>query len=94
MSRLKFAFTSMAIQLPTDPLAESIGQMGDQNYLGARLHMGVDTLNYPATIIIALAAQQANRPDLIRTPKRVLAHTWERLSDETPSITLIFPFSP
>jgi transposase len=34
-------------------------------------------LTYTATIIVALAAQQADRPDLIRSPKRVLAHTWE-----------------
>jgi transposase len=34
-------------------------------------------LTYIATIIVALAAQQAGRPDLIRSPKRVLAHTWE-----------------
>ena len=34
-------------------------------------------LTYSATIIVALAAQQAGRPDLIRSPKRVLAHTWE-----------------
>jgi hypothetical protein len=34
-------------------------------------------LTYAATIVIALAAQQAGRPDLIRSPKRVLAHTWE-----------------
>jgi transposase len=34
-------------------------------------------LTYTATIIGALAAQQAGRPDLIRSPKRVLAHTWE-----------------
>ncbi len=33
-------------------------------------------LTYAATIIVALAAQQASRPDLIRSPKRVLAHTW------------------
>lgn len=26
---------------------------------------------------VALAAQQAGHPDLIRSPKRVLAHTWE-----------------
>ncbi len=32
-------------------------------------------LTYTATIIVALAAQQAGRPDLIRSPKRVLAHT-------------------
>ena len=30
-----------------------------------------------ATIIVALAAHQADRPDLIRSPKRVLAHLWE-----------------
>ncbi len=35
------------------------------------------SLTYTATIIVALAAQQAGRPDLIRSPKRVLAHTWE-----------------
>ena len=34
-------------------------------------------LTYTATLIVALAAQQANRPDLIRAPKRVLAHLWE-----------------
>jgi hypothetical protein len=34
-------------------------------------------LTYTATIIVALAAQQAGRPDLIRAPKRVLAHLWE-----------------
>ncbi|HCF83754.1 MAG TPA: hypothetical protein DEV72_00940 [Ktedonobacter sp.] len=34
-------------------------------------------LTYTATIIVALAAQQAGRSDLIRSPKRVLAHTWE-----------------
>ena len=34
-------------------------------------------LTYTATIIVALAAQQARRPDLIRSPKRVLAHWWE-----------------
>ena len=36
-------------------------------------------LTYAATVDVALAAQQAGRPDLIRCPKRVLAHTWERL---------------
>ncbi len=30
-----------------------------------------------ASIIVGLAAQQASRPDLIRSPKRVLAHLWE-----------------
>lgn len=34
-------------------------------------------LTYTATIVVALAAQQAGRPDLIRAPKRVLAHLWE-----------------
>src|SRR2546421_5206295 len=37
-------------------------------------------LTYTASIIVALAAQQAGRPDLIRSPKRVLAHTWEGLA--------------
>lgn len=36
-------------------------------------------LTYAATVVIGLAAQQAGRPDLIRSPKRVLAHTWEGL---------------
>jgi len=36
-------------------------------------------LTYTATIIVALAAHRAGRPDLIRSPKRVLAHTWEGL---------------
>jgi transposase len=34
-------------------------------------------LSYTATLVVALAAQQAGRPDLIRAPKRVLAHLWE-----------------
>ncbi len=34
-------------------------------------------LTYAATIIVALLAHQAGRPELIRSPKRVLAHTWE-----------------
>ena len=34
-------------------------------------------LTYTASIIVALAAQHAGRPDLIRSPKCVLAHTWE-----------------
>ncbi len=34
-------------------------------------------ITYAAVIVVALAAQQAGRPDLIRSPKRVLAHTWE-----------------
>jgi hypothetical protein len=36
-------------------------------------------LTYTASIIVGLAAQQAGRPDLIRSPKRVLAHCWEAL---------------
>jgi hypothetical protein len=34
-------------------------------------------LTYAATLVVALAAQQAGRPDLIRSPKRVLAHAWD-----------------
>jgi hypothetical protein len=34
-------------------------------------------LAYAAVIVIALAAHHAGRPDLIRSPKRVLAHLWE-----------------
>ncbi len=34
-------------------------------------------LTYAATVIVALVAHQAGRPDLIRAPKRVLAHLWE-----------------
>jgi hypothetical protein len=34
-------------------------------------------LTYTATLVVALAAQQAGRTDLIRAPKRVLAHLWE-----------------
>ncbi len=36
-------------------------------------------LTSAATVVVGLAAQQAGRPDLIRSPKRVLAHTWEAL---------------
>src|SRR5947209_6550152 len=36
-------------------------------------------LTYAASIIVGLAAQHAGRPELIRSPKRVLAHTWEAL---------------
>ena len=36
-------------------------------------------LAYTASILVGLAAQQAGRPDLIRSPKRVLAHSWEGL---------------
>jgi hypothetical protein len=34
-------------------------------------------LTYAASVIVGLAAQQAGRHDLIRSPKRVLAHLWE-----------------
>jgi transposase len=34
-------------------------------------------LTYTAPIMVALSAKPAGRPDLIRSPKRVLAHTWE-----------------
>ena len=36
-------------------------------------------LSYTASILVGLAAQDAGRPDLIRSPKRVLAHAWEGL---------------
>jgi len=36
-------------------------------------------LTYAATLVVGLAAQQAGRHDLIRSPTRVLAHTWEGL---------------
>lgn len=35
------------------------------------------TLTYTAVIVVALVAHHAGRPDLIRSPKRVLAHLWE-----------------
>ncbi len=34
-------------------------------------------LTYTASLVVGLAAWQAHRPDLIRSPKRVLAHLWE-----------------
>jgi hypothetical protein len=34
-------------------------------------------LTYTATIVVALIAHQAHRPELIRSPKRALAHLWE-----------------
>ncbi|HEV2456719.1 MAG TPA: hypothetical protein VGS80_00015 [Ktedonobacterales bacterium] len=34
-------------------------------------------LTYAATVVVGLAAYQAGRPDLIRSPKRILAHAWE-----------------
>jgi hypothetical protein len=35
-------------------------------------------LTSAATIVVGLVAQQARRPDLIRFPNHVLAHTLER----------------
>jgi hypothetical protein len=34
-------------------------------------------LTYAAVWVIALAAWQAGRPDLIRSPRLLLAHVWE-----------------
>jgi len=34
-------------------------------------------LTYAATIVVALAAHQAGRTELVRSPTRVLAHLWE-----------------
>jgi hypothetical protein len=34
-------------------------------------------LTYTAAIVVALLAHHAHRPELIRSPKRVLAHLWE-----------------
>jgi len=36
-------------------------------------------LTYTAVIVVALIAHEAGRPDLIRSPARVLAHCWEGL---------------
>jgi len=33
-------------------------------------------LTYTAVLIVALVAHDAGRPDLIRSPARVLAHFW------------------
>jgi hypothetical protein len=37
-------------------------------------------LAYTAALIVALAAHQAGRPDLIRSPTRVLAYCWEGIA--------------
>lgn len=42
-------------------------------------------LTSAATIVVGLAAHQAGRPDLIRSPKCVLAHTWESLLGHCPT---------
>ncbi len=45
---------------------------------GARAQPLADVaLSFTTTIIVALAAHDAGRPDLIRSSKRVLAHLWE-----------------
>ncbi len=36
-------------------------------------------LTYTAVVVVALVAHDAGRPDLIRSPARVLAHCWEGL---------------
>jgi len=36
---------------------------------------------YTASLIVGLTAQHAGRPDLTRSPKRVLAHLWEEDSE-------------
>jgi hypothetical protein len=36
-------------------------------------------LTYAATVVVGLAAHQAGRRDLIRSPTCVLVHTWEGL---------------
>jgi len=38
-------------------------------------------LTYAATLVVGLAAHDAGRPDLIRSPTRVLAHVWEGMLD-------------
>jgi hypothetical protein len=38
-------------------------------------------LTYAASVVVSLAAQQAGRLDLIRSPKRVLAHLWREESE-------------
>jgi hypothetical protein len=37
------------------------------------------TLTYAASVIAGLTAQYVGRPDLIRSPKRVVAHLWRRI---------------
>jgi hypothetical protein len=46
-------------------------------------------LTYAAVWVIALAAWQAGRPALIRSPRLVLAHVWEGWNYETPLSYLI-----
>ena len=42
-----------------------------------------NALTYDAVWVSALAAYQAGRPDLIRSPRVVLAHVWEGWSFDT-----------
>jgi len=44
------------------------------------------TLTYAATIVVALVAHQARRPDRIRAPKRALAHGCVRNQTEPGGI--------
>ena len=37
-------------------------------------------LTYAAVWVIAIAAWQAGRPELIRSPRLVLAHVWEGMA--------------
>jgi hypothetical protein len=51
----------------------------DASYWGLRLIAWIHATLGAATVVVGLAAQHAGCPDLIRSPKRVLAHTWEDL---------------
>jgi len=44
-------------------------------------------LTYTASVIVGLAAKLAGRPDLIRSPKRVLAHLWREESEVGKALT-------
>ena len=46
-------------------------------YLGWSTIVRQVALTYTASLVVALAAWQVQRPDLIRSPKRVLAHLRE-----------------
>jgi hypothetical protein len=50
-----------------------------------------DALTYAAVWVIALAAWQAGRPELIRSQRLVLAHVWEGVELETPSSISVSP---
>jgi hypothetical protein len=38
-------------------------------------------LTFAANVVVGMAAYKARRPEPIRSPKRVLAHTWEGLGE-------------